>query len=122
MTQTTTKTALLRGLKLRCPKCGEGKLLNGYLSQAEKCSSCHEPIGQIRADDGPAWLTILLTGHILAPLILELEARQAMALVPELALIISLAIGLIAILLPRSKGVFIAAIWVSRQTALLKTD
>lgn len=115
MNMVSTKTALLRGLKLRCPKCGEGKLLKGYLSQHEDCSVCHEPTGQIRADDGPAWLTILLTGHILAPLILELESRQAMALVPELVLIISLAMILMAVLLPRCKGAFIAAIWNSRQ-------
>ncbi len=112
---TNSKTALIRGLRLRCPKCGEGRLLQKYLQVRESCPACGEPLGHIRADDGPAWLTILLTGHILAPLILELEKRQSMALLPELALVLSLAIILMTILLPRAKGVFVNMIWASRQ-------
>ena len=109
------KTAALRGISLRCPKCGEGKLLRGYLGQQDSCSACGEKLSQIRADDGPAWLTILLVGHILAPIILSLEEKQSMGMAAEIALIMALAIILIAVLLPRCKGVFIGAIWASRQ-------
>src|SRR5471032_3650243 len=54
----------------RCPNCGEGRLFASYLKPVERCSVCGEPLGHIRADDGPAWLTILLVGHILAPFLL----------------------------------------------------
>ncbi len=29
-----------RGLRLRCPKCGEGKLFTGFFSMPPACSSC----------------------------------------------------------------------------------
>jgi len=29
-----------RGLRLRCPKCGEGKLFSGWFSMHEACPSC----------------------------------------------------------------------------------
>jgi len=33
------RTALWRGLRKRCPHCGEGRLFSGW-SQLERCSSC----------------------------------------------------------------------------------
>src|SRR5215510_4425048 len=60
--------AVKRGLRLCCPNCGKGRLLSGYLRQAEGCSHCGERTGDIRADDGPAWATILLVGHLVSPI------------------------------------------------------
>jgi hypothetical protein len=69
-------SVLARGAFGRCPRCGHGKLFNSYLKQVDHCAACTEQLGHIRADDGPAWLTILLTGHILVPLILALEPNS----------------------------------------------
>lgn len=95
----------------RCPRCGHGKLFKSYLKQVEQCGACGENLGHIRADDGPAWLTILLTGHILAPLILAFEPNTnwpqwvSMIVWPLTALILAM------LTLPRSKGIFIGLIW-----------
>jgi uncharacterized protein (DUF983 family) len=102
---------LARGAFGRCPRCGHGKLFKSYLKQVAGCAACGEPLGHIRADDGPAWLTILLTGHILAPLILALEPNThwpewvSMTVWPLMALVLAVS------LLPRSKGIFIGLIW-----------
>ena len=36
---TLIRTALWRGLRKRCPHCGEGRLVSGW-SQLERCSNC----------------------------------------------------------------------------------
>ena len=36
-----------------------------------RCPNCGEALGHIHADDGPAWLTILLVGRILSPFLLS---------------------------------------------------
>lgn len=104
-------SVIKRGALARCPKCGQGRLFTGYLKQVEKCSVCGEELGHIRADDGPAWLTIMLVGHIMAPLLLGIAPKTnwpewvSMAVWPVAALVLAIAI------LPRAKGMFIGLIW-----------
>lgn len=103
--------ATLRGFTGRCPNCGSGKLFRAFLKPVDHCSSCHEPLGHIRADDGPAWLTILIVGHLVVPILFMVEQRTtwpewvAMTFWPAVVMLLTL------VLLPRSKGAFIAAIW-----------
>jgi uncharacterized protein (DUF983 family) len=109
--QTKLKTVAGRALRCRCPNCGEGKLFARYLKQVDKCQVCAEEFGHIRADDGPAWLSILVVGHILVPLAVLLDARtnwpdwMTMTVWPTLAVILTL------LFLPMAKGLFIALIW-----------
>lgn len=104
-----------RGLAGRCPHCGKGKLFRSYLKQVDDCAVCCEHFGDIRADDGPAWLTILAVGHIVVPLVVEFErdpvwpAWVSMVLWPALALVLALA------LLPLAKGLFITILWRGRK-------
>ena len=105
---------LLRAVRRRCPNCGVGRLFTGYLKPVAQCAACGERYGHIRADDGPAWLTILVVGHILAPLLLTVEKSAPW---PEWASMIvwpALALALMALILPRAKGVFIAILWRTR--------
>ena len=103
--------AAKRGLRGRCPHCGEGKLFRSYLKPVDHCAVCGEHLGHIRADDGPAWLTIMVVGHIVVGLALEVELTMstpfwlAMTLWPALTLVLTLT------LLPRAKGIFIGALW-----------
>lgn len=100
-----------RGALRRCPSCGKGRLFKRYISQVDACKACGEALGHIRADDGPAWLTILLVGHIIAPLFTYYALATtwpewvAIAVLGTATLMLTLAI------LPSAKGVFIAAIW-----------
>jgi uncharacterized protein (DUF983 family) len=67
--------AVRRGMLNRCPCCGEGKVFDGYLTLVPQCSGCGAPLARLRADDAPPYFTILLTGHLLVPLVLMVEHR-----------------------------------------------
>ena len=109
-------SVLWRGIQKRCPKCGVGAVLTGYLKPASSCSHCGEDFSHISADDGPAWLTLLIVGHAIVPLILVFGRDNA---IPAWFSITSLTlITLVGVyfILPRAKGAFIALIWVTGAT------
>lgn len=104
-------TILLRGLRNRCPRCGRGSWRAGYLTVAAACPVCGEPLGHIRADDGPAYFTVLLVAHLTVPAELLAEQRWHPPLVPFLAVAITLAGLLVWQLLPRVKGAMVGLMW-----------
>ena len=107
----SSRPAILRGLRRKCPACGHGSLFAGYLKQAESCSHCNEPIGDVRADDGPAWLTILIVGHLLAfPMVWALNPSNLSPLIAGPLLMTSMLIMTLSIL-PFAKGAFIGLVW-----------
>lgn len=102
---------LWRGIRGRCPSCGQGKLFKSYLKQVQACEHCQHEWGHIRADDGPAWLTVLITGHVMAPFILHWlpgSSYPAWKIVAGISVPLVL---LILLILPRAKGFFIGMIW-----------
>ncbi|WP_194094319.1 DUF983 domain-containing protein [Marivivens aquimaris] len=109
------KPALLRGLRRRCPNCGEGHMFTGYLKVTDRCPSCQEELSHHRADDGPAYLTILIVGHLMAPTILWVFEKFR----PEpLVLATIFTVGCVALslyLLPRMKGLIVAIQWAKRM-------
>jgi uncharacterized protein (DUF983 family) len=109
-----TWLAVKRGLRLCCPACGRGRIMSGYLRQAEGCQNCGERTGDIRADDGPAWATILLVGHLVAPVFFVFAQRNETAPLLPFFIVASLVVGLTLALLPRMKGLFVGLIWASR--------
>jgi uncharacterized protein (DUF983 family) len=104
-------TALWRGARGRCPRCGEGPLLHHYLKMVDRCAVCGEPYGHFRTDDAAPWLTILVVGHLTVPLILVSEMNFQPPLAVALAIYLPLIVGLTLFLLPRCKGVMAAALW-----------
>jgi len=54
-------TAALLG---RCPRCGKGRLFEGYLSVAKRCASCGLDYAMFDAGDGPAVFVILIAGAL----------------------------------------------------------
>lgn len=95
----------------RCPNCGEGRLFSSYLKPVGHCAVCGEALGHIRADDGPAWLTILLVGQILAPFLLNVVPNITWPDWAIIGMVLTLTLVLALIILPRAKGVFIGIIW-----------
>jgi uncharacterized protein (DUF983 family) len=65
--------AVGRGVRNRCPVCGQGKVFQGYLKLVPECEVCRAPLGQLRADDLPPYLVIFLVGHVLVPPVLWIE-------------------------------------------------
>ncbi|KII13606.1 DUF983 domain-containing protein [Phaeobacter sp. S60] len=110
-----TMPAVLRGWRCKCPNCGEGKLLHSYLKVNDSCSNCGLDLSSARADDGPAYLTILLVGHIMAPLLHVVYFNWR----PEPMVtftVFSLGCLLSSLfLLPRMKGIVIAYQWARRM-------
>lgn len=109
------RTVIWRGLTERCPKCGIGRLFTSYLKPARACTSCAEDFSAIRADDGPAWLTTIVTGHLVVPVAIYLAMHDLMGQGAALFLLAVYTMALVLILLPRAKGVFIGMIWWLRQ-------
>ena len=109
------RPAMLRGWRRRCPNCGAGPLLRGYLKVRDTCPVCGEELHHQRADDGTAYLTILIVGHLMAPLILWSFVRFR----PDpLTLTAVFSVGTVALslyLLPRLKGVLVAIQWARRM-------
>jgi uncharacterized protein (DUF983 family) len=66
-------TAVGRGLRNRCPVCGEAPVFQGFLRVVPECGHCGTPLGRLRADDAPPYFTILLVGHLLVPGVLWVE-------------------------------------------------
>lgn len=66
-------TAMGRGLRNRCPVCGEGRVFRGFLAVAPACEHCGTPLGRIHADDAPPYFTIFIVGHLLLPPVFWVE-------------------------------------------------
>ena len=47
-------SAMKRGFRGRCPRCGEGKLFRAFLKTVDNCSACGLDFTPHRADDLPA--------------------------------------------------------------------
>ena len=52
--------AVLKGLKCKCPKCGEGKLFVSWLKVTPQCSVCGEDLYRERAQDCPPYITYMI--------------------------------------------------------------
>jgi len=109
-------TALLRGVRRLCPRCGKGNLLERYLRTVECCSVCGEPFGHLPADDMPPWMTILLVGLIITPTMVFVNRQYEMETYAQLALWIPLALILTLFLLPCCKGFILALLWTQRSS------
>ena len=103
--------AILRGLRGHCPRCGKARLFRRFLKPIPRCPQCAQDWTHQQADDFPAYVSILVTGHLMAPLIIAL-VRDADLSVPALmAVILPLAMTLMIGLLQPAKGAIIALQW-----------
>ena len=112
-------TGMKRGVRHRCPNCGEGRLYTRYLKVDLDCEVCGHDLARYPADDGPAYFTILIIGPlVVAPLLLfPFIWKMSPVLVVPLT-VLPLA-GLTLMLLPRVKGAVIGALW---AVGLRKTE
>ncbi|QRM31436.1 DUF983 domain-containing protein [Microvirga sp. VF16] len=56
---TATETILKYGLKCRCPRCGKGRLFNGFLTLAPRCEACGLDFSFADTADGPAFFVMM---------------------------------------------------------------
>jgi uncharacterized protein (DUF983 family) len=107
--------ALLRGWRRRCPNCGGGPMMCEYLKVRHNCASCGEELRHHRADDLPAWATILIVGHVLVSGLLLVEVNFAPPMWVHWSIWPALTVGLTMWLLPRVKGMVVALQWAKRM-------
>src|SRR5262245_35428775 len=107
--------AVWNGMRLRCPHCGEGHLFRSYLKVADKCEVCGEELHHHRADDFPPYLTIVIVGHIIVGLMLELNFHYSIEPWVYLATLGPAALILPLILLPSVKGAVVGLQWANRM-------
>lgn len=105
---------ILRGLKGLCPQCGKGLLFYKYLKQVKVCDVCHHPWGGIRADDGPAWMTMMLILHLLIPFFIFLTKIEGISDFLLIGILLIVAFILSLIVLPKAKAFFITMIWLNQ--------
>jgi uncharacterized protein (DUF983 family) len=55
---------VMRGLRGRCPSCGEGHLFQGFLTVRPACETCGLDYSFADAGDGPAVFVILIGGAV----------------------------------------------------------
>jgi uncharacterized protein (DUF983 family) len=108
-------TALKRGFRGRCPRCGEGKLFRAFLKTADHCSACGQDFTPHRADDLPAYLVIVIVGHIVVPLALMIETNYSPPLALQLAIYLPLTFIASLGLLQPVKGAVVGVQWALRM-------
>jgi uncharacterized protein (DUF983 family) len=105
------KRSVFRAVSGHCPACGRGKLFWKYLKVNGRCEVCDTDLARYPADDGPAYLTILLIGHlIVAPLLFFPIVWRSNPVYSLPIILIPLAV-LTLLLLPRVKGGWIGMMY-----------
>ena len=103
--------AMMRGLRSRCPNCGEGRLFRAYLKVVDRCAVCGTELFHQRADDAPPYFVILITGHIVVPAALLVETEFSPPLWLHALIWVPLTLGLALGLLQPVKGAIVGWQW-----------
>jgi uncharacterized protein (DUF983 family) len=113
MTAPSSFTALRRGLRLRCPRCGVGPLFRGWNRPKESCSSC----GLVyERQPGDTWFfmymtTAGLTGVLVVTMFL---IRPRIVWLGQIAICIA-ALVVIVLSLPFRKGIAVALVYLIQR-------
>ena len=108
-------SAMRRGFRGRCPRCGEGKLFRAFLKVDNNCSVCGLDFTPHRADDLPAYLVIVIVGHIVVPAILWIETDYAPSVALQLAIYLPFTLIASLLLLQPVKGAVVGVQWALRM-------
>jgi uncharacterized protein (DUF983 family) len=104
-------TAMKRGFLGRCPRCGEGRLFRSFLKTVDRCNQCGEEIHHHRADDLPAYLVVVVVGHIIVGAFMAVEATSTLSTWQHLAIWVPLTILSALALLRPVKGAVVGLQW-----------
>ena len=103
--------AIARGLRGRCPACGAQGMFARFLKVRPCCEGCGLQLDAHQADDFPAYISIFVTGHLLAPVLIVLASDFALSSTAILAIILPLAVAFMLLTLQPAKGAVIALQW-----------
>jgi uncharacterized protein (DUF983 family) len=103
--------ALARGFAMKCPNCGRGHLFGRFLKVADRCEVCCEDYTPQRADDFPAYLVIVVVGHIVVPALLAVAIAYDPPAWLQLAIWLPVTLFASLGLLQPTKGAIVAMQW-----------
>lgn len=109
------RAALLRGLRGECPACGGAKLFGGFLKPVSHCPSCGQNWTVHSADDMPAYLVVLILGHVLVPILVAVNMRYDLPMWLDMTLWPGLAVILALLMIQPIKGAVIGFQWARRM-------
>lgn len=103
--------AMRNGLLGKCPHCGEGRLFSSFVKTVDVCEHCGERIDHHRADDLPAYLVVVIVGHIVVGAFMGVEAATTLSTWQHLAIWLPLTVLLAVALLRPVKGAVVGLQW-----------
>ena len=104
-------SAVLRGLRGRCPRCDQAPLFRQWLKPVDLCAHCHQDWSVQQADDFPAYIGIFVVGHLLAPVVIAMIGTFGMSAWLVLAIMLPVAVIMLIAMLQPTKGAVIAFLW-----------
>jgi uncharacterized protein (DUF983 family) len=108
-------TAMKRGFRCRCPRCGQGRLFRAFLKCDGRCPVCDLDFTPHRADDLPAYLVIIIVGHIVVPTALWIETDYSPPVWLQLSIYLPFTFFASLALLQPVKGAVIGLQWALRM-------
>jgi uncharacterized protein (DUF983 family) len=105
------RAALIRGFKGKCPCCGEARLFGRFLKPVPHCPACGQDWTVQTADDLPAYLVVLLVGHLIVPLVVTLNLNTDLSMGLQMLLWPAIALIMSILLIQPMKGAVIALQW-----------
>lgn len=106
--ETTAPSAWTAGFAGRCPRCGKGRLFNGFLSLQPRCEACGLDFAFADSGDGPAFFIMSIVGILVVFCALIVEFAYQPPIWLHMMMWSALAIGLSLALVRPAKGLLIA--------------
>lgn len=106
MHRPTPGQAIARGLRKRCPRCGESPLYDGWYGLRERCTACGLSFHDA---DGNSWAFMYLsTGFFTGVILIVMLLVTPPSLVVGRIVLIAVCLVVFFLLLPRRKGFVLA--------------
>lgn len=116
------RLAMWRGLRSKCPSCGEGSLFRSFLKTNPSCPVCGEELHHERSDDAAPYFTIFIVGHIVVPAMLMVERAFWPPIWLHLSIWLPLTLILALAFLTPIKGTLIGLQWALRMHGFGEPD
>lgn len=107
--------AMWRGFLGKCPHCGSGKLFHRFLKVADNCEACGEDYHHHRADDLPAYLVVVIVGHLVLGGFMGTERMLGLSSWGHLAIWVPVTLIACLALLQPVKGAVVGLQWAARM-------
>ncbi|WP_340317700.1 DUF983 domain-containing protein [Rhizorhabdus argentea] len=109
------RAAMTFGAKGECPACGKARLFARFLKPVGHCPGCGQDWTLHSADDLPAYLVVLILGHVLVPFVVAANLRFDLPMWAQMTLWPALALVLAMLMIQPAKGAVIGLQWARRM-------